>query len=35
MEFIFAALGYTLVSGFLNTFGVQLDEGVPGWPTAP
>jgi hypothetical protein len=20
------------VSGMLNTFGVQLDEGVPGWP---
>ncbi len=26
---------YRLVSGFLNSAGVQLDEGVPGWPTAP
>lgn len=24
---------YRLVSGFLNSAGVQLDEGVPGWPT--
>jgi len=24
---------YRLVSGFLNTMGVELDEGVPGWPT--
>ncbi len=24
---------YRLVSGFLNTMGVQLDEGVPTWPT--
>ena len=23
---------YRLVSGFLNTIGVELDEGVPGWP---
>jgi hypothetical protein len=21
-----------MVSGILNSFGVQLDEGVPGWP---
>ena len=26
---------YRLVSGFLNSTGVELDEGVPGWPTAP
>ena len=26
---------YRVVSGFLNSAGVQLDEGVPGWPTAP
>ncbi len=26
---------YRLVSGFLNSAGVQLDEGVPGWPTPP
>lgn len=33
---IIAAGGcYRLVSGFLNSAGVQLDEGVPGWPTAP
>jgi hypothetical protein len=24
-----------VVSGFLNSAGVQLDEGVPGWPAAP
>jgi 4-carboxymuconolactone decarboxylase len=23
---------YRLVSGFLNTMGVELDDGVPGWP---
>ncbi|MFN0092028.1 MAG: carboxymuconolactone decarboxylase family protein [Acidimicrobiales bacterium] len=33
MEFVVAALTYRVVSGFLNTFGVELDEGVPGWPT--
>jgi len=33
---IIAAAGcYRTVSGFLNSAGVQLDEGVPGWPTAP
>jgi len=32
MEFCAAALSYRLVSGLLNTCGVQLDEGVPGWP---
>ena len=26
---------YRTVSGFLNSAGVQLDDGVPGWPTAP
>ena len=26
---------YRTVSGFLNSAGVQLDECVPGWPTAP
>jgi alkylhydroperoxidase family enzyme len=25
---------YNLVSMFLNSFGVQLDKGVPGFPTA-
>ena len=24
---------YRMVSGFLNSAGVQLDDGVPGWPT--
>ncbi|MCU1502444.1 MAG: hypothetical protein JWM12_1798 [Ilumatobacteraceae bacterium] len=33
---IIAAAGcYRTVSGFLNSAGVQLDEGVPGWPSAP
>jgi alkylhydroperoxidase family enzyme len=26
---------YRVVSGFLNSCGVQLDEGVPGWPAPP
>lgn len=33
IEFVCAALTYRMVSGFLNTFGVELDDGVPGWPT--
>ena len=32
MELVMAALCYRVVSGFLNTCGVELDEGVPGWP---
>lgn len=32
MEFVMAALCYRVVSGFLNSCGVELDEGVPGWP---
>ncbi len=35
MEFMAAALCYRLVSGMLNSCGVQLDEGVPGWPEPP
>ncbi len=35
IEFMFAAGCYRLVSGLLNSCGVQLDEGVPGWPTPP
>ena len=35
MEYVAAALSYRLVSGLLNTCGVQLDEGVPGWPNPP
>jgi hypothetical protein len=30
-----AAMCYMFVSGFLNTMGVELDDGVPGWPSAP
>lgn len=32
LELVVVAGFYRLVSGFLNTFGVQLDPGVPGWP---
>ena len=32
IEFVCSALTYRVVSGFLNTFGVELDDGVPGWP---
>lgn len=32
IELVVTAGFYRLVSGFLNTFGVQLDPGVPGWP---
>jgi 4-carboxymuconolactone decarboxylase len=32
MEFIMTALCYRVVSGFLNSCGVELDDGVPGWP---
>jgi len=32
MEFLTSALTYRVVSGFLNSFGVELDDGVPGWP---
>ena len=36
MIHLIAAAGcYRVVSGFLNSAGVQLDEGVPGWPPAP
>lgn len=35
IEFISAALGYFAVSGLLNSLGVELDEGVPGWPLPP
>jgi 4-carboxymuconolactone decarboxylase len=33
IEFTASALTYRMVSGFLNSFGVELDEGVPGWPS--
>ena len=32
-EFLMSALCYRAVSGFLNSCGVELDEGVPGWPS--
>jgi alkylhydroperoxidase family enzyme len=32
LDLLFAVGQYRLVSGVLNTLGVQLDEGVPGWP---
>ncbi len=32
VELVVVAGFYRLVSGFLNTFGVELDAGVPGWP---
>jgi len=35
LEFMSAALAYSVVSGLLNSLGVQLDEGVPGWPVGP
>jgi alkylhydroperoxidase family enzyme len=33
VELVVLAGFYRLVSGFLNSFGVELDAGVPGWPT--
>ena len=35
IHLIAAAGCYRVVSGFLNSAGVQLDDGVPSWPTAP
>jgi alkylhydroperoxidase family enzyme len=32
VELVVTAGFYRMVSGFLNTMGVQLDDGVPGWP---
>ncbi len=34
IELVMVAGMYRMVSGFLNTMGVQLDEGVPEWPGA-
>ena len=33
IDLVFAVGQYTLVSTALRTFGVELDEGVPGWPS--
>ena len=35
IHLVAAAGCYRTVSGFLNSAGVQLDDGVPSWPTAP
>ena len=35
IEFVAAAGCYRMVSGLLNSCGVRLDEGVPGWPAPP
>ncbi len=35
IEFMAGALCYRVVSGLLNSCGVQLDNGVPGWPEPP
>jgi alkylhydroperoxidase family enzyme len=35
LELMASALCYRMVSGLLNSCGVQLDEGVPGWPSHP
>ncbi|BAN02029.1 carboxymuconolactone decarboxylase family protein [Ilumatobacter coccineus] len=32
IELLIVAGFYRLVSGFLNSAGVQLDDGIPGWP---
>lgn len=34
LHLVMAAGCYRVVSGVLNSCGVQLDDGVPGWPTA-
>jgi hypothetical protein len=34
LEFMCSTLGYFIVSGLINSLGVELDKGVPGWPTA-
>ena len=35
IEFMAAGLCYRVVSGLLNSCGVELDDGVPGWPSLP
>ena len=32
LEYMAATLFYRMVSGILNSCGVELDDGVPGWP---
>jgi alkylhydroperoxidase family enzyme len=33
LEYMAATLFYRMVSGILNSCGVDLDDGVPGWPS--
>ncbi len=33
IELVMVAGMYRMVSGFLNSLGIELDEGIPGWPT--
>ena len=33
LEYMAATLFYRMVSGILNSCGVELDDGVPGWPS--
>ncbi len=35
VEMVICAGFYRMVSGFLNTMGIPLDDGVPGWPDEP
>ena len=35
LHLVMAAGCYRVVSGVLNSCGVELDDGVPGWPTGP
>jgi 4-carboxymuconolactone decarboxylase len=35
LEYVVTALAYRMTGGLLNTLGVELDEGVPGWPAPP
>ena len=35
VELVALAGFYRMVSGFLNTLGVQLADGIPGWPDGP
>ena len=34
LEYMAATLFYRMVSGILNSCGVELDDGVPGWPVS-
>jgi alkylhydroperoxidase family enzyme len=34
LELVVLAGGYRMVCGLLNTVGIQLEEGIPGWPAA-